>query len=395
MFATVAVAAFVISCGNSSSSTSGGTGSGGGSSNLGGYAAGIGGAAQTGSAHYLVAIQVPGVTPFPTMINSNGTLTQAKVTLPAYSVFNPMAMTAAIDPSGSFLYQAARPGLWTFTIDRSTGNLNEMSTSPYDDTVNFDAVAVDQTGKFVYAYDDSGNVYGYTIQSGTGQLTPIAGSPFASQASGEQFAVAGNRTAVSQDDKYLYVATVGGIMAYSIDATTGALTMVNGSPFGASAGPGFALAAPSSGFLYETIQSSSSTPPGVYGYSIDANTGTLTQISGSPFAPGCGGGDLTSPASGKFMFMAGCGMYQIDAGTGALTFLFKDPEAPNDGWSAFDPASAFVWIVTTVQPCFSCEVGVDAYQVDPNTGSMTLVPNSFFQMTDTEVGDIQAVAITH
>jgi 6-phosphogluconolactonase (cycloisomerase 2 family) len=95
------------------------------------------------------------------------------------------------------------------------------------------------------------------------------------------------------------------------------------------------------------------------------------------------------------MFIAGCGMYQIDGSTGALSQVAKDPEAPNDGWSSFDPTSSFVWIVTSQQPCFDCEEGVDAYQVDPTSGAMTLVPNSFFAMTNSQVGGIQALAITH
>ena len=394
IFLTLAVSALLLSCGSSNSM--GGSGTGGGTGSLGGFAAGIGGAGQTSAAHFLIAMQVPGVTPFPTMINSDGTLQKATATLSPYTVFNPMAITGAIDPSGSFLYQAAHPGLWTFTIDRTTGNLNEMSTSPYDSSVTFDSVVVDQLGKFLYAYAaGAGTVYAYSIQSGTGQLSAIAGSPFPAAITDDAFPVAANRTTVSQDDKYLYVATASGIVAYSIDANTGALTSVNGSPFGASAGAGFSLTAPSSGFLYETISGGATPAPAIYGYSIDSSTGSLTALSGSPFGPSCGAADPSSPANGKFLFAAGCGMYQIDASTGALTFLSKDPEAPYDGWSAFDPASGFVWIVTSPQPCFSCVVGVDAYQVDANTGNMTLVPNSFFAMTDTEVGDIQSLAITH
>lgn len=392
--AAFGVAVLLASCGSSSSPSSG-PGSVGLTSSVGGFAAGIGGSGQTSSAQFLVAIQVPGLTPIATLINSNGTLTPANVTVNPYSVFNPMAITGAIDPSGTFFYEAVHPGLWAFTMNRQNGNVTEMSTSPYDDSVNFDAVVVDQLGKFVYAYDGGGEVYAYSIQSGTGQLSPIAGSPFATAPSGEQDAVASNRVAVSQNDNYLYIASSAGIEAYAIDATTGALTSVSGSPFGASAGVGFALVAPSSGFLYETIQTNTPTPPGIYGYSIDPNTGALAAISGSPFGSSCGAADPTSPANGNFLFAASCGMYQINANSGALTFLFNDPQAPNDGWAAFDPASAFLWIVTSQAPCFDCNIGVDAYQVDSTTGNMTLVPNSFYLMQNSQVGSIQALAITH
>lgn len=391
---TFSVAAFFLACGGGSNNPGrGGPGSpsGPGVSGVGGFAAGIGGAGQTSSAHFLVAIQVPGGTPTATVINSNGTLTAAKVSVHQHTEPNPEALSAAIDPTGSFLYQAVWPGLWAFTIDRQTGNLTEMSASPYNDTENFEAVAVDQLGKFVYAYA-AGRVFAYSIQAGTGQLTPIAGSPFPALDSGEQFAIASDRLAVSQDNKYLYVATGSGIFAFSISASTGALTVAPGSPFGGSAGQAFAIVAPSSGFLYETINGHAAP---IFGYSIDQNSGALTPIAGSPFGPNCNGDNLTSPANGKFLFAAGCGMYQINGSTGALTFSFQDPTAPGGSWAVFDPASAFLWILQSLEPCFHCEIGVTAFQVDANSGNLTMVPNSFFSMTNSEVGDIQSLAITH
>jgi len=87
-------------------------------------------------------------------------------------------------------------------------------------------------------------------------------------------------------------------------------------------------------------------------------------------------------------------MYQINTSTGALTFLTADPEAANgDSWAVFDPNGALVWILTAQTPCFQCQVGVDAYQVN-STGSMTLVPNSFLVMTNSEFGSIGGLAIT-
>src|SRR5690242_16324606 len=319
-----AVAAFFTACatsshgssGSGSGSGSGGTGSGGsggsggtggsGGPAPGGYAAGIGGAGQTSSAGFLTAVQIPGAQPIATRINSNGTLTSASVNFMQVSG-NPMAMDAAIDPTGSFLYEAVRPGLYGFTINRQTGDLTVMPNAPVAPSQDFDSVAVDQLGKFVYAYGGS-QVFAYSIQAGTGQLTSVAGSPFGASPSGEQFAIASNRIAVSQDDKFLYVATSTGIMGYTIDASTGALTMIAGSPFAGTV-PAFALVAPASGYLYETAQTSTGpSTTGIYGYSIDATTGALTPIAGAPFGPACGADNMTSPANGKFLFAAGCGM---------------------------------------------------------------------------------------
>lgn len=206
--------------------------------------------------------------------------------------------------------------------------------------------------------------------------------------------MASNRLAVSQNDKYLYVASSTGIFGFSIDAT-GALTAVPGSPFGANAGSPFAIVAPASGFLYETV---ATTPPqpnsGIIGYSIEQNTGALSALSGSPFGPGCRADNLTSPADGKLLFAAGCGMYSIDSATGSLTHLSNDPSTPNSIWAVFDPAGTFVWLVTTRQNCWHCDIGVTSYQVD-GRGNMALVPNSFFIMQNDMTGYIASVAITH
>jgi 6-phosphogluconolactonase (cycloisomerase 2 family) len=303
-----------------------------------------------------------------------------------------MAIVIAIDPSGSFLYQADWSGLTAFTIDRQTGNVTETPDSPYESSQKFVGVAVDQLGKFVYAYAGT-QVFAFSIEAASGHLTPIAGSPLTAADAGQQYAVATQRMAVSQDDRFLFVGTASGIFAYSIDATTGALTMVAGSPFAAGSGTAFAIAAPSTGFLYETVGGPSSP---VHGYKIDSTTGALTEISGSPFSATCSyTNNLTSPASGKFLFAANCGMFSIDAASGALTFLFADPQADNDSWAVFDPTSQFLWELISLQPCFNCSRGVETFQVDATTGKMTDVPNSFFFITNTEVGDVQSLAITH
>ena len=104
----------------------------------GGFAAGIGGAGQTSSAQFLIATQVPGYSPIPTKINSNGTLTAAKLSAPPApnTVNTPMAMNAAIDPSGNFLYEAVAPGIYGYTINRQTGDLTQIANFPVAPTQN-------------------------------------------------------------------------------------------------------------------------------------------------------------------------------------------------------------------------------------------------------------------
>jgi len=60
-----------------------------------------------------------------------------------------------------------------------------------------------------------------------------------------------------------------------------------------------------------------------------------------------------------------------------------------------DPTGSFLWAITSDQTaCFHCDVGVQAYSVDANTGAFTPVPNGFTLITNTEVGDLNSMAIT-
>src|SRR5258708_12233169 len=93
--------------------------------------------------------------------------------------------------------------------------------------------------------------------------------------------------AVDQTNHFLYVSTMSGIAGFTIDQTTGQLKPIAGSPFGANVkGPWTIVVTPNNGFLYELESQNSST---LNGYSIDQNTGALTLLQGSPFSAGtCG-----------------------------------------------------------------------------------------------------------
>jgi 6-phosphogluconolactonase len=84
--------------------------------------------------------------------------------------------------------------------------------------------------------------------------------------------------------QFLYVSNQADdtVSAYSIDAKTGALTSIPGSPFATGNSPSSVAVDPTAQFAYVANWRDGT----VSGYSIDANTGALTPISGSPFATG-------------------------------------------------------------------------------------------------------------
>jgi hypothetical protein len=95
--------------------------------------------------------------------------------------------------------------------------------------------AVPDFPSFVYTNDDSvGNtVSGFLVLAG-GSLTAIPGSPFSTGGigTGTNGLYASNK--IASAGKFLYVSNGGGmpgVSGFVINATTGALTLISGSPF--------------------------------------------------------------------------------------------------------------------------------------------------------------------
>jgi len=123
--------------------------------------------------------------------------------------------------------------------------------------------------------------------------------------------------------QYAYVANWSAVSAYRINATTGTLTPVPGSPFAAGILPSSVMVNPAGTFAYVANSDSSN----ISAYSINASTGTLTPVPGSPFASGPYPASVTVNPTGTFAYVAtglpgGVGsiwVYRIDASSGALT----------------------------------------------------------------------------
>jgi 6-phosphogluconolactonase len=141
-----------------------------------------------------------------------------------------------LHPSGKFLYVPvkqsilippdpnAKGGLLSFSVG-SDGAWSPLATSPLDSTTNFTFAVIDPSGSHVYAISDVGRyVYGFNVDSATGELTAVSGSPFSTNAT-NTFALA-----FDFSGKFLFVSQPGAISSFQV-AQDGALTAVNGSPF--------------------------------------------------------------------------------------------------------------------------------------------------------------------
>jgi 6-phosphogluconolactonase (cycloisomerase 2 family) len=228
-------------------------------------------------------------------------------------------------PSGNFLYAPDPPAneVVGFAIDSTTGALTSVPGSPFPTGMQPEQVVIGPSGQFLYVSDfSSADISGFTIDSSTGALATIPGSPFFGGDDPDGLVV-------HPSGKFLYCTTTYGnsIAAFTIDQTTGALTAIPDSPFslglGVSSAPYSIAQDPAGKFLYAL----GSEDGNVYEFTIDANSGALTLVTGSPFHQGLGldASSLTVDPAGKFLYFSSqlqayIHILNIDGTTGALSW---------------------------------------------------------------------------
>jgi 6-phosphogluconolactonase len=200
-----------------------------------------------------------------------------------------------ITPSGKFVY-VTNPTLGMVTaFSFSNGALTPAPGSPVFSGAGALGLAVDASERFLYVANpaqpnplltNTGNISGFNIDSGTGALTPILGSPFTSA-----FGSGPTKLTVDPSGRFLYAVTTESsysIWCFAITSTNGQLVAVAKSPFSLAAGALFALFDPSGNYFYI----GSSVGNGIEGYTYDPSTGAPTVISGSPFSTGTAPGKM-------------------------------------------------------------------------------------------------------
>ncbi len=188
---------------------------------------------------------------------------------------------------------------------------------------------------FVYTNNNllgANSVSAFSIGSG-GTLTPVAGSPFATGGGGTGAGFfASNRITASVSGNFLYASNCGtnNVSGFSINATTGALAAIPGSPFatGGSCGAGgiSVSTTPNSQFLYAANAGSSN----ISAFGIASN-GALSPVAGSPFAAGGTPDGIKVSPDGRYLAVALQGVNQVAVFsiglTGALTAVPGSPFA--------------------------------------------------------------------
>jgi len=258
--------------------------------------------------------------------------------LPSVQPTWPVVKALTVDPKGRFLYAgsgAGFGGIASFSIDNTSGALNATG-GPFSTGIGTApaGIAINPAGTLLYASDQNQSVWAFTIDSQTGALTSVTGSPF----------TAGSQPGELQIDpsgKFLYVAleNSNSIAAFAINNTSGGLMTVPGSPFPTASIPftqTYALTIhPSGKFLYAFNFNGNT----VAAFTINSSNGVLSPISGTPFAvnPNAEGDMIVDPAGKRLYLTVGFGtssafvIFDIDATTGVLTPNAQSPVAGTQG----------------------------------------------------------------
>jgi YVTN family beta-propeller protein len=278
----------------------------------------------------------------------------------------------AVDPNGAYLYVANNTSddVSILSIDYTTGLLTATAIAvPTGHAPT--AVTIDPTNRFMYVtnYGDD-TVSAYTLSAGT--ATAISGSPYAvgSQPFSVKTDPAGN---------YLYVTNFadGTVSAFGIDSATGALTPLDGSPFGAGgAGAGSVAIAvdPTGAFAYVANETAAS----ISLFSVGATTGTLSPVSGSPLSTGSSPEALALSPGGGTLYVANVTGnneitdFAITATTGGLTTGTPVAAGTFPLSLVADPGGGFVYAANYTSN------DVSAFSVDAVSGALTAVKGSPF-----------------
>jgi 6-phosphogluconolactonase len=309
---------------------------------------GLAGCSSSSTPHHIAYVSLPSLNAIAAFRQNthSGNLT-AVIGSPFAAGASPVSIV--VHPAQKFVYVANQRenDISLFRIDNETTELREITPRTPTDLSPV-ALAIDSGGTLLFSANAiSNNISAYSINSGDGTLTEIAGSPFPTGAHPVALAM-------TPSGKFLYVASanLGAVFAYS--NVSGAFATVAGSPFPVGSGP-FSLAVdPAEHFLY--VANSTSNTISVL--SIDDNSGILMPIAGSPFSTGTSSTTTTSPISltlhpsGKFLYAANFATdnvsgFSIDASSGVPTLLKGAPFAAgmHPVFAVTDSAGNFLYVL--------------------------------------------------
>lgn len=279
------------------------------------------------------------------------------------------SVSYALVPRFAYVVNAYDNSVSMYTIDSDTGRLRHnghVSTGRFPSSV-----VVHPSGRFVYVTEQTGQkVAAFSVNAGTGKLTSLPGSPF------DPGVVSPFWSALDKEGDFLYMSgrNSNAVTAMRINQQTGALSLVEGAPYPGGYLPRSVVVHPSDRFVYMVTINDDS----ISAYEVNQTSGKLTEIKGSPFDAGDAPQFINIHPDGQYAYVTSWNSkellaFKIDQQTGALKKIQSLPfgvEASPFGIS-MHPNGRFIYAANWFG-------GTYGYVIDNATGKLSAMQGSPF-----------------
>jgi len=224
--------------------------------------------------------------------------------------------------------------------------------------------------KYLYLSSSAQDLYAFSIDATTGALTSISGSPYP---------VIGESLAADPNGKFLFAGEAAGVHVFTINSD-GSLTQISGSPFSNDGLLPTQLVTDGLGkYLYARAGTD------ITEFSYNQTTGALTQI--GTITPGMS--MIASEKTGTYILGitgASAEVYTFSIGsTGALTQLSTSPTTLAPIYLAVDPNGTYVYTFNETFVIGASGQPMEGYTLGSN-GSLTALSTSPFTGLDASMG---------
>ncbi len=243
-----------------------------------------------------------------------------------------------------------------YTVDSQSGQLHHKGHAKT--TGSTDAVVVEPSGEYAYAANfDSGTVSVFRINAENGALT----------STGDSVSAGGGAVGITTDPtgKFLYVTTFANSMAaFSIDALTGNLTLINTIPATGGSIAQHVAMHPSGKFAYVANLYTDD----VLIFSLDAVTGAVANT--DTVTVGRSPSWVAFDPTGKYAYVtnhdaSSISVFTVNSTTGALAPVATENIGVMPQAMVVDATGQYAYVATLS--------GVKPYRIDTSTGRLTLL----------------------
>lgn len=300
----------------------------------------------------------------------------------------------AMSMNNRFLFSAnyTSQTVTTFAINPLNGSLAMVSSPMTTDGVGPNGLFTHPSGQFLYITNNtSSSISAYNIGN-DGLLTQVNGSPFSSLPARRLNGITG-----SSDGRFIFAAAgvsnndFNGVAAFTVNTTTGALTLVSGTPFKNPAdgsisnrGDGISIH-PNGRWLYMGLFGQQK----MAAWSIDQSTGSLTPI-GIPVSNSVTGysddGGSASIVSADGLFLYGTAFSRVDEANSEKIITYSVNPADGSLSKLSDVSTEGgpndIRIDTTGNYAYTCNTvsspSISAFSVNKSTGTLTPLTPAFY-----------------